>query len=78
MSFFCGHRNVANLDPDPHVLGPPGSISQRYGSGAGSFPFLIKALSGLSKVTFKNKILAKSKIVKTEDNVPAGKLQEKK
>ncbi len=34
-------------DPDPHVFGPPGtgSISQRYGSG--SFPFLIKVLSGL-------------------------------
>ncbi len=29
-------------DPqDPHVLGPPGSgsISLRYGSGSGSFPF---------------------------------------
>jgi hypothetical protein len=28
-------------DPDrqvPHVFGPPGSISQRYGSGSGSFP----------------------------------------
>ncbi len=38
------------LDPqDPHVFGPPrsGSISQRYGSGSGSFPFLIKVLSGL-------------------------------
>jgi hypothetical protein len=22
--------------PDPHVFGPPGSISQRYGSGSGS------------------------------------------
>jgi hypothetical protein len=32
---------------DPVVLGPPGSrsVSQRYGSG--SFPFLIKVLSGL-------------------------------
>jgi hypothetical protein len=32
--------------PDPHVYGPPGSgsrsISQRHGSGSGSFPFLIK------------------------------------
>jgi hypothetical protein len=36
-------------DPDPHVIGPPesGSISQRYGSGIGCFPFLIKVLSGL-------------------------------
>jgi hypothetical protein len=26
-------------DPDPHVFGPPGSVSicQRYGSGSGSF-----------------------------------------
>ncbi len=34
-------------DPDPDVFGPPGSgsISQRYRSG--SFPFLIKVLSGL-------------------------------
>jgi hypothetical protein len=34
-------------EPDPHVSGPSGSgsISQRYGSG--SFPFLIKVLSGL-------------------------------
>jgi hypothetical protein len=33
-------------DPDPHVFGPSGSgsISKRYGSG--SFPFLIKVLSG--------------------------------
>jgi hypothetical protein len=41
-------------DPDPRVIGPPGSgsISQRYGSasgtGSGSFPFLIKVLSGLN------------------------------
>ncbi len=36
-------------DPDPDVFGPPGSasISQRYGFGSGSFPFLIKVLSGL-------------------------------
>jgi hypothetical protein len=36
---------------DPHVFGPPGSIfrsiSQRYGSSSGSFPFLIKVSSGL-------------------------------
>ena len=29
----------------PHVFGPPGSVSQRYASG--SFPILIKVLSGL-------------------------------
>jgi hypothetical protein len=38
-------------DPDPLVFGPPGSgsVSQRYesGLGSGSFPFLIKMLSGL-------------------------------
>ncbi len=37
--------------PDTHVFGPPGSgsSSQRYisSSGSGSFPFLIKVLSGL-------------------------------
>jgi hypothetical protein len=34
---------------DPDVCGPPGSgsIRQRYGSGSGYFPFLIKVLSGL-------------------------------
>jgi hypothetical protein len=47
-------RNVISSvgDPDPqepHVFGPPvsGSISQRYGYGFGSFPFLSKVLSGL-------------------------------
>jgi hypothetical protein len=36
-------------DPDPQVFWPPGSgsISQMYGSGSGSFPFLIKMLRGL-------------------------------
>jgi hypothetical protein len=36
-------------NPDPHVYGPSvsGSISQRCGSGSGSFPFLIKVLTGL-------------------------------
>ncbi len=41
---------VADPDPpDPYVFGPAGSgsVSQRYGSGSGSFPFLIKLLSGL-------------------------------
>jgi hypothetical protein len=46
-----------DTDPDPqdlHVFGPPGSISQRYGSG--SFPFLIDVLSGLKKC-LQNRIL---------------------
>jgi hypothetical protein len=36
-------------DADPQVYGLPGSesIGQRYGFGFGSFPFLIKVLSGL-------------------------------
>ncbi len=30
--------SVADPDPpDPRVFGPPGSTSQRYGSGSGSF-----------------------------------------
>jgi hypothetical protein len=40
--------SVGDPDPqNPHVFGPPGSrsINQRYRSG--SFPFLIKVLSGL-------------------------------
>jgi hypothetical protein len=45
VSFFLKVINsVADPDPnpdpdppDPHVFGPPGSISQRYGSGSGSF-----------------------------------------
>jgi hypothetical protein len=46
--------SVMDPDPqDPHVFGPPrpgsGSISQRYGSGYGSFSFLIKMLSGQKK-----------------------------
>jgi hypothetical protein len=51
----CGQRSflqnsAGDPDPqDPHVFGPPGSgsISQRYGSGSGSFPFLIAVLSRL-------------------------------
>jgi hypothetical protein len=34
-------------DPDPHVFGPPGSVFIRQRCGSGSFPFLIKVLSGL-------------------------------
>jgi hypothetical protein len=51
---LCIGSGVGDPDPepdphDPHVLGPPGSgiINQRSGSGSGSFPFLIKVLSGL-------------------------------
>jgi hypothetical protein len=47
---------VRDPDPDsqdPHLFGPPGSgsrsISQRYGSRSGSFPFLIDVLSGLKE-----------------------------
>jgi hypothetical protein len=66
-----------DLEPDPqdpHVFGPSGSgsISQRYGSGSGSFPFLIKVLSGL-KYGLQNKILiqnfSKKLNIKTEDNL---------
>jgi hypothetical protein len=41
--------SVGDPDLDLHVCGPPGSgsICQRYGSGSGSFPFLLKVLSGL-------------------------------
>ncbi len=55
------------------VFGPPGSgsISQRYGSGY--FTFLIKVLIGRKKC-LQNKFF----FCKTEDNVPAGKLEEKK
>jgi hypothetical protein len=36
-------NSVPNPDPpDPHVFGPSGSISQRYGSGSGSFYQLAK------------------------------------
>jgi hypothetical protein len=51
-------------DPDPHgphVFGPSGSgsISQKNGSGSGSFPFVIKVLSGLkimfAKLNFNTK-----------------------
>jgi hypothetical protein len=42
--------SVGGPDPDPqdpYVFGPSGSFSQRYVSGSGSFPFLLKVLSGL-------------------------------
>jgi hypothetical protein len=42
-------HSAASSVGDAHVFGPPrsGSISQRYGSGSGSFPILINVLSGL-------------------------------
>jgi hypothetical protein len=48
VSFSLASIGDPEPDPqDPHVFGPPGSgtISQSYGSG--SFPFLIRVLSGL-------------------------------
>jgi hypothetical protein len=43
--------------PDSYVFGPPGSasgsVSHKDGSGSGSFPFLIKVLSGLEKMVAK-------------------------
>ncbi len=55
--------SVGDQDPelDLHVSGPPesGFISQRYGSGFGSFPFLIKVLSEL-KDCLQNKILTQN------------------
>ncbi len=54
---------MIRMDPDPHVFGPHGSVSPRYGSrsgsGPGSFSFLIKVLSRLKKC-LQNKILAKN------------------
>jgi hypothetical protein len=75
------------LDPDPqdpHGFRPPesGSISQRYGSGSGSSPFLIKMLSGLKdclqKMKFWRTNFSKNNIFKTADNVPAGTVSYKK
>jgi hypothetical protein len=56
--------SIGDPDPDlnyPHVFGPrgSGSISQRYGSGSGSFPFLLKVLIGL-KDCLQNKILTQN------------------
>jgi len=59
-TFWTGEKKdesnfgVGDPDPDPqdpHVFGPPGSrsISQRYGSGTGSFIFLIKGV-GLTEI----------------------------
>ncbi len=45
--FQIASYSVGDPEPDPHVFGPPGSISRRDGSGTGSFPFSMKVLSGL-------------------------------
>jgi hypothetical protein len=65
-SVFLEHLNCSVGDPepdpqDPHVFGLPrsGSIRQRYGSGSGSFPFLINVLSGL-KEGMQKKILTQN------------------
>jgi hypothetical protein len=66
-----------DLDPqDPHVFGHAGSgsISQRYGSGSRSFPFLIKVLSGMVAKKILTQNVSKNLNFKTEDIVPAGKL----
>ncbi len=63
--FIIFHVSVSDPHPqDPHVFGPHGfrPISWRYGSGSGSFPFLIKVLSGpknACEIKFEHKILAK-------------------
>jgi hypothetical protein len=36
--------SISVADPDPYVFGPPGSVSQRYGSGSGSFYHQAKTL----------------------------------
>jgi hypothetical protein len=48
MNILASHVGDPDLQ-DPHVFVPlgSGSISQRYGSVSGSFPFLIKMLSRL-------------------------------
>jgi hypothetical protein len=69
--FFCSVG-----DPDVQVFGPPGSgsNSRRYGSWAN--PFLIKMFDR-TEIMLAKYSLAKNKIFNTEDNVPAGNLQEK-
>jgi hypothetical protein len=47
----CWGSGSVSETQDPHVFGSPGSefrsISRRYRSGSGSFPFLINVLRGL-------------------------------
>ncbi len=59
-------------------FGPPRSrsVRQRYGSRSGSFPFLIKVLADWNNAC-KIFIFKAVHRLKTEDNVPAGKSQEK-
>ncbi len=57
--YSLGTEPVYSSVPDPYVFGLPGStsgsVSHKYGSG--SFPFLIKVLSGRVKYWLQNKIL---------------------
>jgi hypothetical protein len=48
-AFSTSSDTISVGDLDPLVFGPPGSgsISQRYGSGSGSVPFIKKVLNGL-------------------------------
>jgi hypothetical protein len=45
VSYVYDGEKEAVMDIRIRIFGPPGSVSQRYGSG--SFPFLIKVLSVL-------------------------------
>jgi hypothetical protein len=63
------------------MFGPPGSgsVSQRYGSGSGSFPFSHKVVKRteimLAKFSLtQNSSLKQYRRPKSEDNVPAAKL----
>jgi hypothetical protein len=62
-TFLLVQGSVGDPDPepDPHVFGLPGSgsICQRYGSGSGSFPSLIKVFSELIYF-LQNKILTQN------------------
>jgi hypothetical protein len=61
-SHLLKHINIKETsvgDPDPHVFGPPGSGFICRRSGSGSFPFLIKVLSG-PKYWLQNKILTQN------------------
>ena len=72
---------LALPDPDPLVRGTGSrSISQRYGAGSESSPFLLEVLSGLKECLQKKSLtqnFSKKLNFKAEDNVPVGKFQEK-
>ncbi len=62
--------SVWDPNPDqkhPHVFGPPGSVSQRYGSG--SFPFLIKMLA---KLNFCKKLIFEASLLSLKKGVRSG------